>query len=262
MSKLRIDVVLAQKGLFPSRAKAQDAIACGNVFVDGALVLQPSFQVEETVKVEVLRCEDEAFVSRAGEKLQRAVESFGLDFSGLYVLDVGASTGGFTQCALRHGAAHVTAVDVGHGQLHESLRQDKQVTSLEGVNARYLVSENLPHPGAYGAVVMDVSFISLTLVLPAVLQCVQKDAFWVCLIKPQFEAGREWVQKGVVKDAKVHKRVLKDWGEFVAGLGSLRAAHLCRSPILGQDGNVEFLVHLVPGVWNQEEWTKVVECIV
>lgn len=239
-TKQRLDLLLVERGLIESRELARRQIMAGEVLVDERVVDKPGrpVPVDATVRVKSLP----PYVSRGGGKLAAALEQFALDVTDLIAVDVGASTGGFTDCLLQHGAAHVYAVDVGYGQLAWSLRQDARVTVLERTNVRYL--EALPGGATVDLAVIDASFISLSLVLPATLRLLQPEAQIVALIKPQFEAGREQVGKGgVVRDAKVHRAVLEETVALAESLG-LDVCGLMASPVVGPAGNVEFLIWL------------------
>jgi len=217
----------------------------GLVLVNNRKVDKPGVKVEETSSIRLLG-EVSPYVSRGGLKLAKAIQSFGLDLTEKKVLDVGASTGGFTDCALKHGAERVWAVDVGYGQLAWELRQNPRVICMERINIRELQPEQLPVKMDY--ITIDVSFISLTKVLPVVIGFLQPDGQIIALVKPQFEAGRSEVgKKGVVKEAKVHRAVLENIIQYAAGLG-FDTAGLTHSPILGPEGNIEFLLHLVRGM--------------
>ncbi|MCW2285651.1 23S rRNA (cytidine1920-2'-O)/16S rRNA (cytidine1409-2'-O)-methyltransferase [Rhodoblastus acidophilus] len=233
----RADMALVARGLFPSRAKAREAIEAGLVRRDGILVTKPSEPVDEAAKIEA-----EApypWVSRGGVKLAAALEAFGILPEGKRALDIGASTGGFADVLLSRGAAHVTCVDVGSGQLHEKIARDPRVTAFEKFDARKLTLADLP--GAPELIVCDVSFISLALVLPPVLALAGPGAEAAILIKPQFEAGPEQVRKGFVRDALVREKICEKIKTLVAGLG-WRVLGVVPSPIHGGDGNVEFLL--------------------
>jgi 23S rRNA (cytidine1920-2'-O)/16S rRNA (cytidine1409-2'-O)-methyltransferase len=230
-------VLLVEKGLAESRAKAQALVLAGQVVVDDMRVDKPgtrvSVEAELRLKGEVLK-----YVSRGGLKLEAALDAFKLDPKGLVCADIGASTGGFTDCLLQRGAVKVHAIDVGKAQLHQKLRADPRVLSREGVNARHLTDEDLPEH--VGALVIDVSFISLKLVLPAVLP--KLDGWLVALVKPQFEVGREGVEKGgVVKDPKLRAAAIESVRAFVADQG-LEVLGIIDSPIAGPAGNVEALL--------------------
>lgn len=240
MTKERFDHVVVQRGLAESREKAQGLIRAGQVLVNGQVLAKPGHSIAADAVIEVKA--QPRFVSRGGDKLQGAFEAFHISVTGLVCLDAGASTGGFTDCLLQHGAAKVYAVDVGKGQLHWKLRNDPRVVVLEEVNARHLRPAQIPERPAFACV--DVSFISLTKVLPAVIAVLQRPAELVTLIKPQFEAGRAEVGKGgVVRDPAVHQAVIarvRAWGSEQPGLAW---QGVCESPIKGPAGNVEFLAH-------------------
>jgi 23S rRNA (cytidine1920-2'-O)/16S rRNA (cytidine1409-2'-O)-methyltransferase len=233
-------VLLVEKGLAESRAKAQALVLAGQVVVDDNRVDKPgtrvSVEAELRLKGEVLK-----YVSRGGLKLEAALDAFKLDPQSLVCADIGASTGGFTDCLLQRGATRVHAIDVGKAQLHQKLRADARVISREGVNARHLTDEDLPE--RVGALVIDVSFISLKLVLPAVLP--KLDGWLVALVKPQFEVGREGIEKGgVVKDAKLRQAAIDDMRAFVKEQG-FEVLGVIDSPIAGPAGNVEALLGAV-----------------
>lgn len=245
MDKIRLDLLLVQRGLFPSREKARAAIMSGDVYVCGQREDKPGTGFHENVEIEV-REKAVPFVSRGGLKLEKALDSFAIDVSGLSVLDGGASTGGFTDCLLRRGASHVWAVDVGYGQLAWELRNDSRVTVIERFNIRNLSREHLDNNAADMAV-LDLSFISLSLVLPVIRNVVCDGAPVICLVKPQFEAGRDKVGKnGVVRDPETHLAVLQAFylSAEAAGFG---VKELSFSPIKGPKGNIEFLAYLAAG---------------
>ena len=238
--KTRLDRLLVERGLAPSREQARRLIMAGEVQVSGRVVDKPGRLVPEDAPVEVRR--QPRYVSRGGLKLEAALDRFGLDVSGKVAVDVGASTGGFTDCLLQRGAAKVYAVDVGYGQLAWKLRQDPRVIPLERTNIRYL--EALPGGELADLAVIDASFIGLRLVLPATLRLLKPDGQVIALVKPQFEAGRQDVGKGgVVRDPQVHRRVLEEVAALAQELG-LTVAGLTVSPAPGPAGNVEFLIWL------------------
>lgn len=238
-TKTRLDVALVERGLAQSRAQAQAIIMAGDVLVNGAASLHASTAVRPNDQIELKA--KPRFVSRGGEKLAEALEAFRIDASGSVCADLGASTGGFTDCLLQAGTAKVYAIDVGHGQLDDRLRRDERVISMERVNARHL--EELPEPVSIA--VIDVSFISLKLILPVARRLLREGGVCVPLIKPQFEAGKGQVGKGgVVRDPEIHRAVLQDILEFAAEHG-FSVEGLIASPILGPAGNREFLAHLV-----------------
>ncbi len=237
MTRKRADVVLVERGFFASRARAQEAIAAGLVTVNGAAIRKASDGVaaDATITAE----QPHPYVSRGGVKLAAALDAFRIDPNGKICLDVGASTGGFTEVLLMRGAAHVYAVDVGHGQLHPKVAGDPRVTNLEGTDARSVNGELVPQ--AADLLVSDVSFISLKLVLPAAVALLRPSAELAVLVKPQFEAGRDHVKKGIVRDEAVHRAVCETMTAFVASLG-FDIIGLVPSPIEGGDGNREFLL--------------------
>jgi 23S rRNA (cytidine1920-2'-O)/16S rRNA (cytidine1409-2'-O)-methyltransferase len=245
-AKKRLDVELVARGLAPSRAEAAALVGAGRVLVGGAVADKTSRQVAPSEPLVVKELAPR-FASRGGEKLDAAIHHFKLDVVGRYALDAGASTGGFTDCLLAHGAAHVVAVDVGHGQLLERLRRDPRVEVIERANVRYLGPPDLGGR-RFDVVVADLSFISLIMVAPALLALAQPEGDLVVLVKPQFEAGRAVVSKGkgVVRDPKVWASVLCDVaGAFEAGGAAVVGG--MASPLLGAEGNVEFFLHLRGG---------------
>ncbi len=234
----RLDVVVAERGLAPSRARAQALILAGKVTVDGHVMTKAGAQVKPDSVVEVAM-PDHPYASRGALKLEAALDAFAIDPAGLDCLDVGASTGGFTDLMLARGAGRVIALDVGRGQLDWRLRTDDRVTVVEGTNARYLGADDLPF--RVGLATMDLSFISLRLVVPAVLPHLEVGAHLVCLIKPQFEAGRDQVGKGgIVRDEAVRRRVIDDTVAAIVELG-FELVGVIPSPIRGQKGNLEEL---------------------
>lgn len=245
MKKIRLDQLVFDLGLTESRERAKTTIMAGLVYVNGQKADKPGMQVASDVNVEV-RGDVLPYVSRGGFKLEKALKVFPVDPAGLTCLDCGASTGGFTDVLLKNGASKVYAVDVGYGQLAWSLRNNPRVISMERTNVRYLTAEQIPEP--IDLAVMDLSFISVRLILPAVHPLLKENAEVVCLIKPQFEAGREEVgKKGVVREAKVHLDVLNRFLEFLPGAG-YTALGLDYSPIKGPEGNIEYLGYLRKGV--------------
>jgi 23S rRNA (cytidine1920-2'-O)/16S rRNA (cytidine1409-2'-O)-methyltransferase len=239
MPRRRLDVRVVELGLAESRSRAQALVMAGRVTVDGAVVDKAGAPVADEQLVEVVA--PPRYVSRGGEKLETALRAFAIDVTGERCLDVGASTGGFTDCLLQHGAEHVIAVDVGRAQLHERLRADPRVTVLDGVNARSLAPDLLPYRA--GFVTADVSFISLRTVLPAVVGCLAERWRGVVLVKPQFEAGRERVRKGVVREPEVHAEVLHHVAAAAESLG-VTVLGVCDSSLPGPAGNREFLMEL------------------
>ena len=237
MKRQRADRLLVERGLFESRAKAQAAIAAGLVTVNGVPVGKASDEIATDAEVQAAR--EHPWVSRGGVKLAAALDHFRIDPKGRVCLDVGASTGGFTQVLLARGAKRIYAVDVGREQLHASLRGRAEVTSIEETDIRTLSPALLPEPP--DLIAADVSFISLKLVLPAALALARHPAYLLALIKPQFEAGRTHLKKGITRDPQVHAAVCEDMAAFVAGLG-WSVLGVIPSPITGGDGNREFFI--------------------
>lgn len=243
--KLRLDQLLVRRGLVESRERAQALIMAGQVDLDGRAAAKAGTMVSEHADVKVIG-PDHPWVSRGGVKLAHALDTFGIDVTGRLGLDIGASTGGFTDVLLSRGVPRVIAVDVGHSQLHWRLRTDPRVTVIEGLNARHLTAAHLPDLGeGAGIVTVDVSFISLALILPPLLAVVRPGADLIALVKPQFEAGRRDAPKGVVRDPDVHARVQADVTVKAAAIGWTRLA-VTPSPIVGAKGNREFLMHFTP----------------
>lgn len=232
---------MVNRGLAPSREKAKAMIMAGDVFVDGVREDKAGAGFAEECQIEVHGTQLR-YVSRGGLKLEKAVSSFGLSIEGLVCMDIGASTGGFTDCMLQNGAAKVYAVDVGYGQFAWKLRQDPRVVCMEKTNIRYVTPEDIADRLDFASV--DVSFISLAKVLPPARALLKENGQMVCLIKPQFEAGREKVgKKGVVRDPKVHEEVIAQVAEFALSAGFAVYA-LDYSPIRGPEGNIEYLIHI------------------
>ncbi|MDR2561331.1 MAG: TlyA family RNA methyltransferase [Holophagales bacterium] len=241
MPKTRLDTLLAQRGFCESRAKAQARIMAGDVLVEGHPVTKAGALVAEDAELR-LRGGEQQYVSRAGQKIEGAIQAFGLDPTGLVCLDAGASTGGFTDCLLQHGAAKVYAIDVGTNQLHWKLRSDPRVVSIEKCNLRNWSPSYIPEKCAL--LVADLSFISLKLAVPPLLPSLEPSADAVFLVKPQFEAGKDDVGKGgLVKDPTIHERVCRDIWNFFSDT-KLKPMQIAESPILGGTGNMEFLMHL------------------
>ena len=239
-SKERLDVQIVERGLAESRQKAKAYIMAGVVYVDGIREDKAGLKVKRGATIEVR--EKMKYVSRGGLKLEKAMNSFEIDLQDKVCMDVGASTGGFTDCMLQNGACKVYSVDVGYGQFAWKLRQDPRVVCMEKTNIRYLTTDRLEEKVAFCSI--DVSFISLTKVLGPILELLEKDAQIVALIKPQFEAGREQVEKhGVVKNSKVHEAVIEQIWDFANSL-QLVVKGLSFSPIKGPEGNIEYLIHL------------------
>ena len=250
--KVRADVALVNRGLCESREKAQANIMAGLVYIGERKILKAS----ETVKPEdelILRGAAHSFVSRGGLKLEKAIKSFNADLTGKVCMDIGAATGGFTDVCLRSGAAHVYAIDVGYGQFDWKLRNDERVTVMERTNARYLTPEQVPlHPTV---TVMDVSFISIKLILPVAAQLMGDEGVFYTLIKPQFEAGKDRVgKKGVVREPKVHEDVIQSIVDFAPTFG-WQVQTLDYSPITGPEGNIEFLAKITKRTSEEEPCT-------
>lgn len=242
--KERLDVLLVERGLAPSREKAKAVIMAGIVYVDGQKEDKAGTTFEDTVEIQV-RGSTLRYVSRGGLKLEKAVEAFALDLEGKVCMDVGASTGGFTDCMLQNGAAKVYAVDVGHGQLDWKLRNDPRVICMEKTNIRYVTPGDILETLDFASI--DVSFISLTKVLGPVKALLKEDGQVVCLIKPQFEAGRKEVgKKGVVRDKAVHLEVICMVAAYARQIG-FQISGLDFSPVRGPEGNIEYLLYLKNG---------------
>jgi 23S rRNA (cytidine1920-2'-O)/16S rRNA (cytidine1409-2'-O)-methyltransferase len=238
MGKQRLDMAVVARGLAESREKAQRLILAGAVRVDGQVADKAGRPCPDDALIEVEA--GDKFVSRGGGKLEAAFEAFTLNVAGMVCADIGASTGGFTDCLLQHGAVKVYAIDVGRGQMDWRLRNDPRVVVREGLNARFLCERDIPEPFQFA--VVDVSFISLTLILPPVTKLIEPGGQLVTLIKPQFEAGRELVGKGgVVRDPAVRESVIERIRQFGTGSLPLEWSGLCESPVKGPAGNVEFL---------------------
>ncbi|RKM62847.1 TlyA family RNA methyltransferase [Butyrivibrio sp. XB500-5] len=242
-AKERLDVLLVNRGLAPSREKAKTLIMAGDVFVNGQREDKPGTTFEEA-KITSLEVRGDTlpYVSRGGLKLEKAVNNFGISLEGKVCMDIGASTGGFTDCMLQNKASKVYSVDVGHGQLDWKLRSDDRVVCLEKTNFRYMVRDDIDDDLDFAS--CDVSFISLTKILLPARRLLKDNAQMVCLIKPQFEAGKDKVgKKGVVRDPKVHEEVVHRIIDFVH-IAGFEVLHLDFSPIKGPEGNIEYLVHI------------------
>jgi len=239
--KKRLDVLLTERMFAETRSKAQAIIMSGNVYVNGQKADKPGISYEETVEIEVKGAVC-PYVSRGGLKLEKALRDFGVKPEGYVCSDSGASTGGFTDCLLQQGAKKVFAIDVGYGQLDWKIRSDERVVVMERTNIRYVTPEDLGEP--LDLSVIDVSFIGLEIVLPTIKTLLKPTGQVLCLIKPQFEAGKENVgKKGVVREPKIHKMVLDNFVSLVHGLG-FKILGLTFSPVKGPEGNIEFLGHL------------------
>lgn len=241
MEKERLDILLVNKGLFDSREKCKGAIMAGSVWINGVREDKPGTKFSVDCEIEI-RENTNPFVSRGGLKLAKAINEFNITLENKICLDIGASTGGFTDCMLKNGASKVVAVDVGYGQFAWELRNDPRVICKERTNARYLKLEDIGFLSDFASI--DVSFISLTKVVPAILELLSEDAELVCLIKPQFEAGREKVGKhGVIRDSAVHKEVILNLINFAIAQ-NLYIKQLSYSPIKGPEGNIEYLLYV------------------
>lgn len=241
MEKERLDVMLVNKGYFPSREKARSAIMAGTVFVNNVKEDKPGSKFANDCTIEIKE-NINPYVSRGGLKLEKAIKTFHIDLVNKTALDIGASTGGFTDCMLKNGAAKVYAIDVGYGQLAWQLRNDERVVCMERTNIRYVKVEDIGVLADFASI--DVSFISLKKVLPVVKELLKEDGEILCLIKPQFEAGREKVgKKGVVRDADIHEDVIRELTSYAISLG-LKINGLTYSPVKGPEGNIEYLLYL------------------
>lgn len=248
--KKRLDVLLVEQGLADSREKAKAIIMSGIVYVDNNKEDKAGTTFEETARIEV-RGNTLKYVSRGGLKLEKATNNFGVTLEGKVCMDVGASTGGFTDCMLQNGAVKVYSVDVGHGQLAWKLRNDERVVCMEKTNIRYVTPDDIDDVIEFASI--DVSFISLTKVLPAVRELMTPGGEIVCLIKPQFEAGREKVgKKGVVRELSTHIEVVQMIVDYARANG-FRTLHLSYSPIKGPEGNIEYLLHITKDESRENE---------
>ena len=240
MPKIRLDQLVVERGLAPSRERARAMILAGHVLVEGKPAGKAGTPVDDGAAVELLE-PDHPYVGRGGLKLAHALDAFNVSVTGRECLDIGASTGGFTDVLLQRGAVRVVALDVGHGQIDWTLRNDPRVVVVEGFNARHLTVADLPGP--VDIVVIDVSFISLKQIVPVIPPLLRPGADVVALVKPQFEAGRAEVRKVIIHDVAVHERVVEEVAAAAAAIG-LTPSGSTPSPITGQKGNVEFLLHL------------------
>lgn len=257
-TKRRLDLVLVERGLCKSRAAAHRAIVAGQVLVNGQLIDKPATRIAEDSRIELKA--KPRYVSQGGLKLEKALRIFQINVQGKICLDIGASTGGFTDCLLQHGARRVYAVDVGKGQLDWSLRNDPRVVVKEDLNARYLKLEDLGEQIDLATV--DVSFISLRLILPAVKLIVKPAGHVIVLVKPQFEAGREHVRRGgVVNDPRVHQQVLEELAQFAVQELNFSVINATFSPFRGPAGNIEFFLHMLnePGKDMRIDWAYLVK---
>lgn len=238
---MRIDVYLASSGMLSSRTEAKNMIALGAVYVDGKQVTRASFEIDGLEDKVTVDRSLKQYVSRGGIKLAGALVEFGVNPMGKHCIDVGASSGGFTDCLLQNGAKSVVAVDSGCGQLVKSLREDSRVISIENYNARYMKPDDFSHP--FDLAVMDVSFISARYIIEPIYACLKDDADYICLIKPQFEVGKGGIGKGgIVKDDKLRRQAVEDVINFAKTVG-FSCLGITQSSIKGGDGNIEFLAH-------------------
>ena len=250
MAKKRLDVLVTERGLVESRQKAQALIMAGQVFSGERKLDKAGMPVDESIPLEI-RGQTLKYVGRGGLKLEKAMEVFPIDLNGSIAADIGSSTGGFTDCMLQNGASKVYSVDVGYGELAWKLRSDSRVVVLERTNARYLDHEQIPDELDFASI--DVSFISLKLIFPAVHHLLKENGHVVSLIKPQFEAGREFVgKKGIVRDPKVHRMVLEQYLENAENAG-FSVLDITYSPITGQEGNIEYLGFLQKGAGHSNQ---------
>ncbi|MCF0121946.1 MAG: TlyA family RNA methyltransferase [Lachnospiraceae bacterium] len=265
--KERLDIMMVQRGLVPSREKAKAVIMAGEVLVEGKREDKAGTAFSENVTIAIKR-NPISYVSRGGLKLEKAVKQFSLKLDERVCMDVGSSTGGFTDCMLQNGASKVYSVDVGYGQLDWMLRNDERVICMERSNIRYVTQKNIPDRPSFVAI--DVSFISLTKVLPAVKALIAQNGELICLIKPQFEAGREKVgKKGVVRNPAVHREVISRVSIYAQENG-FKLLHLAFSPIKGSKGNIEYLLYLKKSSAIVEAsevnvfggWTEQIRCVV
>jgi 23S rRNA (cytidine1920-2'-O)/16S rRNA (cytidine1409-2'-O)-methyltransferase len=241
---MRLDVYLTERGLVSSRTEAKGFITSSSVKVDGRVVTKPSFDIVDGVNVEIDKS-SKKYVGRGGLKLESAISAFGISVSGKMAIDIGASSGGFTDCLLQNGASSVIAVDSGTNQLVDSLKQDSRVISIENYNARYMKLSDLPY--IPDLCVMDVSFISATYIMPSIRNVLSPGADFVCLRKPQFEVGRSGLGKGgIVKSDKLRREAVDKVVDFAEHIG-FSLISVIESPIIGGDGNIEFLAHFRNG---------------
>ena len=259
--KERLDILLVEKGIFPTREKAKSAIMAGEVLVEGERVNKSGQRIKAESNISVIKKET-AYISRGGEKLEKAIKVFNINVKGKRVIDVGASTGGFTDCLLKFGAKKVYCIDVGYGQLAWKLQKDKRVVVIDRTNIRYLTADKFDD--LFELATIDVSFISLDKVLPAVYNLLKEKGEVVALIKPQFEAGREFIQKGgLVKKAEVHQMVIERVGEKAQKIG-FGIQGLTFSPLKKASGNIEYFIYLIKnsGKDKMNNFPQIVEEVV
>ncbi|MCI5604443.1 MAG: TlyA family RNA methyltransferase [Clostridia bacterium] len=260
MAKIRLDIFMVNKGLTESRERAKALIMAGQVYIDNQKCDKPGMQVSEDGTNVEIRGETLKYVSRGGLKLEKAMKEFPITLEGKTTMDIGASTGGFTDCMLQNGAKKVFAVDVGYGQFAWKLRQDERVVNMERTNIRYVTPEDIGEKIDFASI--DVSFISLRLVLPVAKNLLADDGEIAALIKPQFEAGREQVgKKGVVKDIKIHFEVIKNILDFARSI-DLHIAGLSFSPIKGPEGNIEYLAYIKKSECDDNITEEVIQNVV
>ena len=249
---MRLDLYLSESGFVRSRQRAKELIKAGQVIVDGKVIEKPAAEVDENSDIKI-EGEQLIYVGRGGLKLEKAVKEFGVSLQKRICIDIGASTGGFTDCMLRSGAAYVYAVDVGHGQLDDSLKGDERVLNMEGSNILDMTLESFPEMPDF--ISADVSFVSLKKIIPKIYELLPENGEAVVLIKPQFEAGRSDIGKGgIVKDRKVHERVLREVVSFAVSEG-FETAGLTYSPVSGGDGNIEYLLYMKKCGMNTDRHT-------
>ncbi len=261
MVKDRLDVILVKRGLYESREKAKRAVMSGNIFVDNCREDKPGKRIPEKSTIEI-KGDGNPYVSRGGLKLEKGLKDFNIDLKGKKVIDIGASTGGFTDCMLKYGADTVIAVDVGYGQFDWKLRNNKRVVCMERTNARYLKPEDIPYKTDFCTI--DVSFISLKKIIPAVINLLKTNGEIVCLIKPQFEAGRDKVGRhGVVLSEETHKEVVMGICQFAVE-SSLKIRGITFSPIKGPKGNIEYILYISKeeGIMDIQLITKLTEKVI
>jgi len=259
-AKERLDVLLVKKGIFLSRERARASIMAGEIFVEGQRVDKCGEKIREDADI-VFKGEELPYVSRGGLKLEKAIRKFGISLEGKVCIDIGASTGGFTDCMLQNGAKKVFAIDVGYGQFAWKLRTDPRVVCMERTNIRYVTSDDLGELADFASI--DVSFISLTKVIPVALNLLNENGEIMALIKPQFEAGREKVgKKGVVRERETHLEVINKIYNFVKGL-NCKVINADFSPIKGPEGNIEYLIYFtkadIEGEMTPEDYESIVE---
>lgn len=253
MKKERIDILLVEKNLVKSRERAKRIVMEGIVFVDGQRVDKPGEKVAIDKEI-LIKGDPIPYVSRGGLKLEKAIKSFDIDLKGKIAIDVGASTGGFTDCMLKNGVKRVYAIDVGYGQIDWNLRHDDRVILMERTNIRYVTKDDIGELADFASI--DVSFISLKLVLPIVKELIKDEGKIICLVKPQFEAGKEKVgKKGIIKDKKIHEEVLNSIYEFCKEI-DLQIENMTYSPVKGTTGNIEYLFYLTKGLDKIDDKVK------